>query len=75
MEIKVLKNILGANDQIAAANRQVFDSHNIFCVNVMASPGAGKTSLIMATIEKLKEKASLLQLSREIALDTLPSSE
>jgi len=56
MEIKVVKNILGANDQIAGKNRQLFDSNQVFVVNVMASPGAGKTSVIMETIKRLKGK-------------------
>ncbi|MBN1368480.1 MAG: hydrogenase nickel incorporation protein HypB [Dehalococcoidales bacterium] len=56
MEIKVLKDILSANDQIAQRNRQLLDKNKVFAVNVMASPGAGKTSLILATIKKLKEK-------------------
>jgi len=56
MEIKVVKDILGANDQIAQKNRQLFDSNKVFVVNVMASPGAGKTSLIMQTIQRLKGK-------------------
>ena len=54
MEIKVLKDILNANEQIAERNRQLLDSHNVFAVNLMASPGAGKTSLILETIKRLK---------------------
>ncbi len=54
MKIKVVKDILGANDQIAQKNRQLFDNNNVFVVNVMASPGAGKTSLILETIKRLK---------------------
>lgn len=54
MEIKVLKDILGANEQIAERNRQLLDSNGVFAVNVMSSPGAGKTSLIMETIKRLK---------------------
>jgi len=56
MEIKVVKDILGANDQIARKNRQLFDRNRVFVVNVMASPGAGKTSVIMETIKRLKGK-------------------
>jgi hydrogenase nickel incorporation protein HypB len=59
MEIKVVKDILGANDQIAQKNRQLFDSNKVFVVNVMASPGAGKTSLIMETIRRLKGKVKM----------------
>ncbi|MBI4284690.1 MAG: hydrogenase nickel incorporation protein HypB [Chloroflexi bacterium] len=54
MEIKVLKDILSANDRIAQRNRQLLDSHKIFAVNIMASPGAGKTSLIMETTKRLE---------------------
>jgi len=56
MEIKVVKDILSANEQIAERNRQLFDSNKVFTVNLMASPGAGKTSLILETTRRLKEK-------------------
>ena len=56
MEIKVLKDILGANEQIAQKNQQLLDSKRIFAVNIMSSPGAGKTSLILETIRRLKGK-------------------
>ena len=56
MEIKVLKDILGANEQMAQRNRELLDSNNIFAVNLMASPGAGKTSLVLATIKGLAGK-------------------
>lgn len=59
MEIKVLKDILGANEQIAEKNRQLLDSKGIFAVNLMSSPGAGKTSLILATIKRLKGKIKI----------------
>lgn len=56
MKIKVLKDILDANEQIAGRNRELLDKNNIFAVNLMSSPGAGKTSLILATIKQLKGK-------------------
>ncbi len=59
MEIKVIKDIMGANDQIARKNRQLFDSNKVFVVNVMASPGAGKTSVIMETIKRLRGKTGV----------------
>jgi hydrogenase nickel incorporation protein HypB len=59
MEIKVVKDIMGANDQIAQKNRQLFDQNKVFVVNVMASPGAGKTSLILETIKRLKGKVKV----------------
>jgi len=54
MEIKVLKDILNANEGIAERNRQLLDNKGVFAVNLMSSPGAGKTSLILETIRKLK---------------------
>ena len=59
MEIKVLKDILGANEQIAERNRQLLDSKGVLAVNLMSSPGAGKTSLILATIKQMKGKIKI----------------
>ena len=59
MEIKVLKDILNANEQIAGRNRQLLDSKGVFAVNLMSSPGAGKTSLILETIRKLKGETGI----------------
>ena len=59
MEIKVLKDILSANDQIAEDNRKMLDSRGVFAINLMSSPGAGKTSLILQTIKGLKEKVKI----------------
>ena len=53
MNIPVVKEILHANSTQAEENRAVFDEAGIFAVNLMASPGAGKTSLILATAEAL----------------------
>jgi hydrogenase nickel incorporation protein HypB len=51
--VPVVEKILDANDQVAALNRKFFDDHKVFAINVMASPGAGKTSFILKTIQKL----------------------
>ena len=59
MEIKVVKDILSANEQIAERNRQLLDSKGVFAVNLMSSPGAGKTSLILETIKRLKGKTKI----------------
>jgi len=59
MEIKVLKDILNANEGIAERNRQLLDNKGVFALNFMASPGAGKTSLILETIKMLKGKPSI----------------
>lgn len=51
--VSVVEDILSANDQLAAANREQFDAAQVFALNIMASPGAGKTSLITRTVEML----------------------
>ena len=53
MKIPVVKEILNANDQIAIENRASLDEADVLMLNLMASPGAGKTSLILATAERL----------------------
>lgn len=52
--LPVVEKILGANDLIALENRELLDEHDVLAVNVMASPGAGKTSLILRSIEALR---------------------
>ena len=53
MKIPVVKDILSANDQVAAENRTVFGEAGVFVLNLMASPGAGKTSFILAATDQL----------------------
>jgi len=55
MNIKVLKNVLEANDQMAARIRQQLAARRIAAVNIISSPGAGKTSLLERTIPLLKK--------------------
>ena len=54
--IKIVENILNANDQLAQRNQNRFDQAGVFAINLMASPGAGKTSFILATIQALLDK-------------------
>lgn len=67
MKVEIVKNILSANDQIAADNRRVFDEKGILAINLMSSPGAGKTSLILRTIEALQGKLRLGVIEGDIA--------
>ena len=53
-KISVVKQVLDANDRIAMENRALFDSKGMYVINLMSSPGAGKTSLVERTIEALK---------------------
>jgi hydrogenase nickel incorporation protein HypB len=59
MEIKVVKDILDANERLAQRNQKLFDDNKLFAVNLMSSPGAGKTSLILQTLKSLKGKTKI----------------
>ncbi|MFC2013607.1 hydrogenase nickel incorporation protein HypB [Chloroflexota bacterium] len=67
MKVKVLQNILDALEQIANRNRQVLDSQGVFAVNIMSSPGAGKTSLILQTVARLKDRVRIGVIEGDIA--------
>ena len=49
-EIKVIRRVLDANDRMAEANRQAFGAKGIFVLNVMSSPGSGKTTTLIRTL-------------------------
>jgi len=57
--LTVLKNLLSENDHQAAHNRQHFDQHSTLAINLMSSPGAGKTALLEATIDALGDEFSI----------------
>lgn len=67
MKVKVLQNVLGANDAIAARNRELLDRHRVLAVDVMSSPGAGKTTLIIQALRLLKNKLRLAVVEGDIA--------
>jgi hydrogenase nickel incorporation protein HypB len=56
VKVSVVKNVLDANDRIAAQNRDLFDKNKVYVINLMSSPGAGKTSLVERTILALRDK-------------------
>ncbi|MBN1440669.1 MAG: hydrogenase nickel incorporation protein HypB [Anaerolineales bacterium] len=65
--IPVVENILSANDKVAAQNQARFDAAGVFAVNLMASPGAGKTSLILAMLAALQGRLRLGVIEGDIA--------
>jgi len=58
-KVQIVEKILGANDQLAAQNRSMLDQAGVFAINLMASPGAGKTSLILETIRQLQDELQI----------------
>ena len=65
--IPVVEKILSANDRLAAENRTRLEAADTFSINMMASPGAGKTSLIERTLEGLKDRISIGVIDGDVA--------
>jgi hydrogenase nickel incorporation protein HypB len=65
--VSVVEEILGANDRLAADNRERLDAAGVLAINLMASPGAGKTSLITRTVEALRQDLSIGAIDGDIA--------
>ncbi len=67
MEIEVLEGVFDANEIIAAQNRKALDEFGVFMMNLMASPGAGKTSFIMRTLEGVEGRLATAVIEGDIA--------
>lgn len=67
VRVPVVEQIMSANDQLAATNRARLDAARVFAINLMASPGAGKTSLITRTVEPLREEFRIGAVDGDIA--------
>jgi len=65
--IQVVEKILSANDRLAQENQQRLDEASVFALNLMASPGAGKTSLIEHTIRSLSNQMALAVVDGDVA--------
>ena len=66
-KIEVIQNILEANETIARRNQQLLDKHRVFALNIMSAPGAGKTSLILQTLTRLKGKVNVAVIEGDVA--------
>lgn len=65
--IEIKRNILEANENLARQNREFFDRNGVLAVNIMAAPGAGKTSTILKTIEYLADRYSFAVIEGDMA--------
>jgi hydrogenase nickel incorporation protein HypB len=65
--IPVVEKILSANDRLALDNQYLLDAAGVFSINLMASPGAGKTSLIERTVQALNGRLRLAVIDGDIA--------
>jgi hydrogenase nickel incorporation protein HypB len=66
MKVPLVTNILKANDAIASQNRKAFSDKNLLAINVISSPGAGKTTLIQKTITSLKDDLTIAVIEGDI---------
>jgi hydrogenase nickel incorporation protein HypB len=67
MEISVVENVLAYNKKHAQYNRQLFKKNNVYALNLLSSPGAGKTSLIIETIKRLGDEYHIAVVEGDIS--------
>ncbi|MBN2046774.1 MAG: hydrogenase nickel incorporation protein HypB [Anaerolineaceae bacterium] len=73
--VPVVEKIMDANEQVALENRKKLDEAGVFAINIMASPGAGKTSTILKTIEHLADKYNIAVIEGDTAPVTIDSDK
>jgi hydrogenase nickel incorporation protein HypB len=73
--VPVVEKIMNANDQIAMINRKKLDDAGVFAINIMASPGSGKTSTILRTIEDLAPDVRIAVIEGDTAPVTIDSDK
>jgi len=67
--ITIERNILAKNDELAALNRARIAEHDITCINILSSPGAGKTSLLEQMIARLHPRVPLAVIEGDVQTD------
>jgi hydrogenase nickel incorporation protein HypB len=67
--VTIERKVLEKNDEIARQNRREFEEHDIFVVNLVSSPGSGKTSIIERTLGQLKERMSVAVIEGDVQTD------
>jgi hydrogenase nickel incorporation protein HypB len=67
--IKVFSNIMKSNEDMAFKNRQVFSQYHLPVINMMSSPGSGKTSILERTIDALGKKIRIAVLEGDLQTD------
>jgi hydrogenase nickel incorporation protein HypB len=67
--ITLERKILKRNDEIAAENRRLLQQNHVFCLNLLSSPGSGKTSLLEQTITRLKDDLKLAVIEGDVQTD------
>jgi len=73
--VTIVEKIMDANDRLAQANLARIDQAGVFSINIMASPGAGKTSVILKTIETLKANTRIGVVEGDTAAVTIDADK
>jgi hydrogenase nickel incorporation protein HypB len=75
IKVPVVEKLLDANDQVAELNRRLLDEAGVLAINVMASPGAGKTSLILQTLRALSTEFRIAVIEGDTAPVTIDADK
>ena len=75
LRVPVIENIMSANDQMASQNRSQLDANRVYGINIMASPGAGKTSVILQTIRALTGQLKIAVVEGDTAPVTIDADK
>lgn len=73
--VEIVKRIMDSNDRLAHNNQAILDQYHVFGINLMASPGAGKTSFILETIKRLPAEIKLGVIEGDTAPVTIDSDK
>lgn len=67
--ITIERKVLEKNEEIARENRNLFKQHKLFTINLVSSPGSGKTSIVEQTLQQLRDKAAIGVIAGDIQTD------
>ncbi len=67
--ITIERKVLEKNDEVAGQNRDVFSRHGIFAINIVSSPGSGKTSLLECTLSRIKNRVNAAVIEGDVQTD------
>jgi len=68
-DITIERKVLGKNDEIARQNRELLHQNGVFAFNIVSSPGAGKTSILERTIERLRDSVRIAVIEGDVQTD------
>ena len=67
--LTIERKVLEKNDELAAKNRKLFQHHGTFVLNIVSSPGSGKTSILERTLERLKDRLCVAVIEGDVQTD------